>query len=545
MLKKKWIDVASTLLLLAVVAALYGQFLSSVLVFDDLPLFMLDHQGAQPVDKASFSWLALRSLPYATLAWTKAVFGLGLVYFRIGNLLLHAATVVTLYFFLHQVLGYAYVPKTRDSLNAQQAALLGALVFALHPVATYAAGYLVQRTILMATLFSLLALLAYVQGSVGSRRWLQWLSLPLFYLAVYSKEHAVTLILVFPASTLLLQVDWRAQLRERLALFAALLVVVALAVVARKGLLGSVYEVDAPQMLSSNNGDFVYARSVITQCGLFFKYVWLWILPNIAQMSIDMREPFVRSVFSLQLGAVALYLGWGGLGLWLLRQRGNRGLAGFAMVFPWLMFLTELVSVRIQEPFVLYRSYLWMGASLLVLPVLLNGVGKKLVGVMSVVILATFMMLSMERLVTLSDSVLVWSDAKELLAGRNDLQGADRIYYNLSRHQLDNGMLRASEENAKTAVSISPEFAQAHGMLGAVYKATGQWTLAIEQYSLARNINLRNGEPQQSVYLMGRAKAYEGNGQLQLAAADYLEACRIDIAMCELFRKSAVPAKTP
>ena len=544
-MKKNGTDWAWALVLVLAVAGLYGQFLSSALIFDDLQFFLLDRQGAQPVDTATFAWLGLRTLPYATLAWTKAAFGLELVYFRLGNLALHAVTVVTLYFFLQRVLARVYVAKSADSLTAQQAAFLGALVFALHPVATYAAGYLIQRTILMATLFGLLALLCYVQGSLHGRRWQLWLSFPLFYLAAYSKEHAITLILVPPALAMLLHEDWRASLRGQWALLTAWLCVVALVVFAKRGILGTVYEIDAPLMLSTNDGDYVYARSVITQCGLFFKYVWLWLLPNITQMSIDMREPFVRSVASLQLAWVALFVAWGALGVWLLRQRGNRGLLGFAMLFPWLMFMTELASVRIQEPFVLYRSYLWMGAALLALPVALNGMAKKQVALVALVILATSTLLSMERLITLSDPTLLWADAKDRLHGRTDLQGADRIYYNLSRHQLDNGMLGESEENAKTAVAIAPEFAQAHALLGAVYKARGKWELSIEQYTLGRNIDIHSGKPPQSVYLMGRAKAYEGNGQLELAVADYLEACRIDIYVCDQLRKSATVKKTP
>jgi hypothetical protein len=40
---------------------------------------------------------------------------------------------------------------------------------------------------------------------------------------------------------------------------------------------------------------------------------------------------------------------------------------------------------------------------------------------------------------------------------------------------------------------------------------------------------------------MGRAIAYEGKGEPQLALADYLEACRIDIHVCDAFKKSATP----
>ena len=44
----------------------------------------------------------------------------------------------------------------------------------------------------------------------------------------------------------------------------------------------------------------------------------------------------------------------------LIWRGGRLGLLGFALLAPWLLFATELSAVRIQEQFVLYRSYLWM-----------------------------------------------------------------------------------------------------------------------------------------------------------------------------------------
>ena len=70
------------------------------------------------------------------------------------------------------------------------ALVIGGLLFAVHPVATYATGYLVQRTILFATLFCLLAMLVWIKANKSKNGNLIWLSVPLYYFAVFSKENS-------------------------------------------------------------------------------------------------------------------------------------------------------------------------------------------------------------------------------------------------------------------------------------------------------------------------------------------------------------------
>jgi len=43
-----------------------------------------------------------------------------------------------------------------------------ATVFAIHPVAVYGAAYLIQRTVVLATLFSMLSILLFVRGLRGA-----------------------------------------------------------------------------------------------------------------------------------------------------------------------------------------------------------------------------------------------------------------------------------------------------------------------------------------------------------------------------------------
>ena len=82
-------------------ALLYVQFLQNPIVFDDMYFFMLDNAGHSAIEKyANPSWLELRALPYATLAWNASLFGFDLPPFRIENLLLHWMVVVILALFV-------------------------------------------------------------------------------------------------------------------------------------------------------------------------------------------------------------------------------------------------------------------------------------------------------------------------------------------------------------------------------------------------------------------------------------------------------------
>ena len=122
---------------------------------------------------------------------------------------------------------------------------------------------------------------------------------------------------------------------------------------------------------------------------------------------------------------------------------------------------------------------------------------------------------------------------------KKNIQGQERIYYNLARHQFLNDLLEPAEVNINIALSIDPDFAQAHAIYGAILIKKNQWADAIAEYTISRDLNARRGEPPDSTYLLGRARAYEASGALQKAADDYLEACRINFKVCEFLRKSA------
>ena len=525
-----WIPV---LALALAVAALYGQFLWNPILFDDMYFFMLDNAGNQPISNYHYALFELRSLPYATLAWTKAWFGLDLINFRVGNLLLHAAAVLALFFFLAKLFAVVCDEHNQAGLSPRLAAFFAALLFALHPVATYATGYLVQRTIVMATLFALLSMLAYVHGSVRHKPLWLWMSVPFYFMAVFSKEHSIMLPFALLALTMLLHDDWRAKLKQRWAIFVALAAIELLVLLISRGLLGSVYEIYAPEMLRQNESELAYPRSVITQSWLFFKYAVLWLLPNPAWMSIDIREPFVRSLLSPYLIAAVCFVAWGMGAFWLLLKRGRMGLAGFALLFPWLMFFTEFSTVRIQEIFVLYRSYLWAVGAFCLLPVIFTKVNVRVASITLAIIALAMFAVSMERLMTFSHPVLLWDDAEKLVKGRTDLPGAYRIYYNRGTELIKIDQPGQAIADLKQAVALNRNFVEAHGNLGGAYFKKGDWQNAVASFSNAIEIAHSTSKYLNPRYVYGRAQAYENMGDIPKAQADYKESCRLFNKGCE------------
>lgn len=514
-----------TLALCGAVFALYGQFLSNTLVFDDLP-----------VRNNDFSLFALRSLPYATLEWGMDLFGGEIFYFRVESLLLHAATSIALYFLLLHIFQRLLPQSGGERLDNATLAFFAALLFALHPVAVYAAGYLVQRTIVMATLFSLLAMLAWLHGDEHeSKPWL-WGSVFFYYLAVFSKEHAIMLPAVILSLSILMHEDWRARLRQCWLVCLGFVVIALFVVAASKGVLGTVYEINAPEMLVEAESNLNYPLSVLTQSWLFFKYVALWLFPNPNWMSVDMREPFASSLWSAYLFAMAAFLAWGFLSLWLLFKRGSLGLLGFAMLFPWLMFMTEFSTVRIQESFVLYRSYLWVVGACAVLPLLMGGLNKRMASIVLCALTLAMFPISMDRLASFSHPLILWDDAVKLVKEDPTLPGAYRTYYNRGTELLKVDEYDAAILDLSLSIQLKPDWPFSHNNLGIAYMKKSDWKNG--EAELTKAIDIASAKDMgfnHNVYLL-RAIALENLGKSDLAQHDYKLTCKVAKKGCDKLR---------
>ena len=507
------------LALLLAVALVYMPYINNPLFFDDLPFF-----SGTVNQFVSDPWhLYSRWLPHMSLAWTFTLFSDTPLPLHLGNLLLHFANTVLVFVLLQQLYSLALNNhhQTTDQIKNQKTTLptffssthfftapsnwgawLGALAFACHPVAVYAVGYVVERTIVMATFFTLAMQLAYISGLVGSTKLQQtiWLALSvLFYFcAGFSKEHSLMAPALLAAITLLIKpyinVNWRILTATWLGLIS-----VAIFIALRSRGIAATVEHDATALFVQhgivNATANVHVLSIVTQAGLFFKYLFLWLVPNPAWMSIDMREPFTSTVGAWQTWLkLGCFMAYGAIALKLLLKRGKIGLLGFALFYPWLLFFIEFSSVRVQEPFVLYRSYLWAPGLLLLMPLALDYLPKHktMIAVLTVMILA-MIPLAWNRLWVFADGYRLWNDAAILL--KNDTEpGAARIFYNRGNAELNAKKPKEAIADFKRVLAIDPNIEQAHANLGSAYLNNGQYALGLASVNRAIAINPENGQ---------------------------------------------------
>lgn len=469
--------------LFAAVCLVYLPFIGSPFVFDDLNFF----SGALPEHYAnSLFQFNLRWLPYASLGWTATIFSDAVPhFFRLGNILLHGANVILLFYLLRQLVG-AVITEHEKSPALVLGAWFGALIFAVHPAAVYAVGYVIERSILMATLFALVMQLAYVRGLLtGQKRWLV-LAVIAYFLAGFSKEHSVLMPAVLAALTILLRDKNKLDKRALWLAWGAFVAIAVLLTLSAKGVIGTAYEAMATSLFEQQgvigSAPMLHPLSALTQSGLFFKYLLLWWLPNPAWMSVDMREPFIASwrVWQGWAGALA-FAAYGALGCRLLLRGGVSGLIGLALLYPWLLFGVELSTIRVQEPFVLYRSYLWMPGMMLLFPLLL----QKLPGRRTLLVLGCMVILlvplSWNRLWVFADNYRLWNDAALLLPNER-VAGADRIFYNRGQASAAAHQWESAATDLQRVVAISPQLVPVRYALGMAYLNLARYQEAIAQF---------------------------------------------------------------
>ena len=164
------------LLLIAGALAAFGGAALGSFHFDDYAIF------SDPALTSPAGWwevwgpLYTRPLTYFTFWLNYQLGGREPLGYHLFNLALHVGAVLLLFELLRRV-----IPR--------RAALVGALLFAIHPIQSEAVAYIFARAILLAAVFSLLSAIAWLDGR-------RWLAVVWFAVALLGKEEAAAVPLV-------------------------------------------------------------------------------------------------------------------------------------------------------------------------------------------------------------------------------------------------------------------------------------------------------------------------------------------------------------
>lgn len=320
------------LFLLAVLALVpYGNALRADFVYDDVSLFLLHPQvqGAfDPWGLATARYWAgqamWRPLPTLTFGIDHLIAGNVPFLPHLVNCLLHVCVTLALAGILLTITG-------RRTL-----AFVAGALFAVHPIHTEAVTWISGRAELLAALLSLLALLLATNASVRHSRGRQAAILTTAFLAICSKESAVTL------APLLLYFAWAMPARRASLLRAAALALVAFLVYLplRWLVLGTL---GAPSINPLDNplvglGLFSRFPTALDAAG---RYLLLFLWP--ARLSLDYSPPVLTIVRALTPQLLLGLAAAGGLGLLAVRYRERPEGWGAAMTLLTFAMASNII----------------------------------------------------------------------------------------------------------------------------------------------------------------------------------------------------------
>lgn len=455
------------------------------------------------------------------------LFGLETNVFRLLNLCLHAFNGTVLYFLVLSLFSL----KNR----ARWIAFMVTFTFVMNPAALYAVHYVIQTYLLLATSFSLLAIYLFWTGLKKNAVWYGYGASFCYYLAVMSKEQAILLPIILVGLFYGVK-NWSWQRHKRWIGPFLLMVITALMVfLTAQHMLAKPYEPNAKQTIEAIQSHTVktnpetalqeknlYPQSVINQTGFFFRYLYLWMVPDVRYMSLSTPLPFYRQLWGWPQSAYfGLFILYGILGFLLLRRRGFVGLVGWSFLFPFISFFPELSTVRFHENFFLYRSYLWMPGFFIAFAYwFLRGFEKGVFGrfVSGFIILACFQVAAVQhRLQPFENRISQWQDVVDKIDLDDKLVPASyQALGNLAAAYGDERQFDQSIRYYKLAGELNPDFDKAWFGIGASLMFKGDLEASIPYFKKAIKVNPLYKD---AYFLLGRV--YEGLGRVEEASYQY------------------------
>lgn len=406
-------------------------------------------------------------------------------YQRLFNLVLHILNSLLLMSFLALFWNSQTKQKKPWTLS-----FFATLFFSLNPVAVYAVAYMIQRSILLATFFTLISAISFIKSAQTKKFFWHIACIFAFTCALYSKEHVILLPAVFYLMGLMLKPGAFkfSKIDSRLVTVLILQIVVgAIVALQLKNIAFSAYEQHLRFIATPSSAASVEPSIMlhfINQCLLCFRYLFLWIFPYLPWMSIDTHLPFPQTLFLFpQILGFPLFLSFLILSLKNICSSGSTKFLGLGALSFLILFSLEFTVIRVSEPFVLYRSYLWIVFALVGFGFFLN---VKLRPKHFVVLIYPIILFSIscERLHSFDSVIAVWQDAVNKLPEK-PVPGAYRTYNSLGYALATQGQYSAAKPYVEKSLELSPKYPTANYNRAFIAQSEKNIDEAIRYYKIA------------------------------------------------------------
>lgn len=515
-----------------------------------------------------------RWLGYLSFALNHRLGGRGVLGYHLANLFIHVCNGLLVFWLTAVTLR---TPALRDAqtgpLLRRYLPLAAGLLFAVHPLATQAVTYIVQRFASLATLFYLLGIVLYAKARLSleaNRRWtrraalLYGFSVAAAAAAMETKEISFTLpfaaagydLLFFPSG------------RKRLVLLAplaatGLLVPLGLAHATAQSLADVLGEASH---LTAETQAIPRSVYLLTQSRVVVTYLRLLVLPVGQNFDYDFRlsnslaDPSVLLALAVLLttAATAVFL--------LVRARKTNRAAGALVFFgiAWIFVTLSVESSVIPISDVIFEHRVYLpsaGAAIALGTALLLAIERLRLRAMAPVQVATALLIAAgplgaatyARNFVWKDELTLWSDVvakspekarphcslgvalgrkgrvddamREFLETIRIDPGYMEAHLNLGVAYVEKGRIDDAIREYQEAIRLDPGSAEAHHKLGAAYGLSGKVGAAIQEFREAIRI-----DPWYADAHLDLGAAYGKQGKVDDAIRELREAIRIEPA---------------
>ncbi len=412
------------------------------------------------------------------------LFGLNPFWFHLINIMIHILNALLLYLVAARL------------LDDPGAALIAALLFAVHPANSEAVNFISARNTLLALCLSLASLLAFMKAEDKGVRWLI-LSALLFFFGLLSKETAFMLVVVFALYTFLPSLSSGGEtLRKKLtALFfylLAIFVYFAMRSYSLQGVLGT--EVPVAGLFSRLAMNY----HIIPQ------YVGLLLFPS--DLTVFHTVP-TGTIFT----PFWFFPVWAALlaGVWLvIRWRHKAALFGLIWCAVNYMPISNIVPIP-SDP--ITERFLYMPAAgfFIVVGALISKLNAK-IGTKRVVSAAAIVILLLYASVTIHRN-RDWRDNYSLyLSGVNNDPSSAEAHCNLGTSLLeDKKDIEGARQEWEAALRIDPFDSDALTQMGTFTAMRGDLPRAEQFYTAALASPPGKSDPDKSMTHFNLGKLYE------------------------------------
>ena len=201
----RWL--APAVLVLVTAVAYLPTLTNGFVNFDDIENF-LNNRAYRGLGWPQLRWMfttwnlgGLIPLTWITLGFDYVIWGMDPAGYHLTSLVLHLLGSLVFYFVLLRLFRIALEPGENHRAALRLGALVGALLFSVHPLRVESVAWITERRDVLSGLFTFLSVLAYLRawdartGERLERRW-YFASLAFFACALLSKAMAVTLPVV-------------------------------------------------------------------------------------------------------------------------------------------------------------------------------------------------------------------------------------------------------------------------------------------------------------------------------------------------------------